>query len=152
MSSFMTGACYCGAVTVKATAAPEAVGMCHCIECRKWSGSACQLVTLFKAENVVVEGDLVEFKHPSATTAVGDGTKNNSIRRCCAKCYGCVTNDGQGSWDGLRDICGGIIGSARWEPTMHLNYPLSVVCFKDGLPKYKGFPAGFGGSDETVDE
>ena len=152
MSASMSGACYCGAVTVKATAAPEAVAICHCSECRKWSGSACQLVTLYKAENVVVTGDLVEFKHPSAVTAVGDGTKNNSIRRCCAKCYGCVTNDGQGAWDGLRDICGGILGNAKWKPTMHLNYPSSIVCFKDGLPKYKDFPAGFGGSDAKVAE
>ena len=63
-----------------------------------------------------------------------------------------MTNDGQGAWDGLRDICGGILGNAKWKPTMHLNYPSSIVCFKDGLPKYKDFPAGFGGSDAKVAE
>ena len=110
------------------------------------------LFTLFKAENVVVEGNLVEFKHPSATTTVGDSTKINPICRCCAKCYGCVTNNSQGSWDCLRDICGGILGSAKWEPTMHLNYSKGVIECRDGLPKYKGFTACFCGSDKTVEE
>ena len=33
-----SGACYCGAVTVKATGQPVVKAICHCIDCRTWGG------------------------------------------------------------------------------------------------------------------
>ncbi len=33
------GRCFCGAVEVEATGAPEAMGYCHCNSCRSWSAS-----------------------------------------------------------------------------------------------------------------
>jgi len=36
----MTGGCQCGGVRFELWDAPEAVYVCHCIECRRQSGSA----------------------------------------------------------------------------------------------------------------
>jgi hypothetical protein len=39
MSQGFTGGCLCGAVRFKSTADAQAVGHCHCIDCRKSSGT-----------------------------------------------------------------------------------------------------------------
>ena len=35
---------------------------------------------------------------------------------------------------------------------MHVNYESTVLPIKDGLPKFKDFPAEMGGSGDTLDE
>lgn len=39
MSKNITGGCLCGAVTYESTAEPVVVGHCHCVDCRKSSGT-----------------------------------------------------------------------------------------------------------------
>ena len=43
----LQGQCMCGAVTITATPARDALGACHCDQCRRWTSS--MLVT-FQAE------------------------------------------------------------------------------------------------------
>ncbi len=38
------------------------------------------------------------------------------------------------------------------QPTYHVMYAEKVKSIVDGLPKFKTFPAAFGGSDETLEE
>ena len=38
MSVSYKGACFCGAVEIEVTGAPEVMGYCHCRSCRSWSG------------------------------------------------------------------------------------------------------------------
>jgi hypothetical protein len=38
-SNTITGRCYCGATTIRATQAPQAVAYCHCIDCRRVTGA-----------------------------------------------------------------------------------------------------------------
>ena len=40
----------------------------------------------------------------------------------------------------------------KFEPGFHLNYESAILKFQDGLPKYKDFPAEFGGSDVIMEE
>ena len=42
--------------------------------------------------------------------------------------------------------------AARFSPAMHINYDSRLMDVKDGLPKFKDVPAGFGGTDEKLDE
>jgi len=35
----ITGRCYCGATTVRATSAPQVVAYCHCTDCRRVTGA-----------------------------------------------------------------------------------------------------------------
>jgi hypothetical protein len=48
------GSCFCGAVELEATGAPEAMGYYHCQSCRSWSGGPVNAFTLWKPEAVVV--------------------------------------------------------------------------------------------------
>ena len=40
MAKDLNGTCLCGAVTVTFVAAEDAIGACHCDQCRRWTGSA----------------------------------------------------------------------------------------------------------------
>jgi hypothetical protein len=50
----------------------------------------------------------------------------------------------------LQAICGGRTGLTN--PGVHVNYAETVLPMRDGLPKFKDFPAQFGGSGEQVAE
>ena len=39
-----------------------------------------------------------------------------------------------------------------FNPTAHINYESAMLRVPDGLPKYRDFPADFGGSGEMMDE
>ena len=54
MTDKHTGTCFCGAVAVEVTGAPEAMGYCHCRSCRSWSAGPVNAFTLWKPENVKV--------------------------------------------------------------------------------------------------
>jgi hypothetical protein len=53
---------------------------------------------------------------------------------------------------GLVDVYAATVPGVSFEPAVHVNYAETVLPMKDGLPKYKDFPAGFGGSDEMAAE
>ena len=54
MTDSYSGKCFCGAVELEATGAPEAMGYCHCVSCRSWSAGPVNAFTLWKPENVKV--------------------------------------------------------------------------------------------------
>lgn len=45
-----------------------------------------------------------------------------------------------------------IIPDFPFAPRLHVNYQESRLSIKDGLPKFKDFPAELGGSGETMAE
>ena len=42
-----TGNCFCGAVEIEVSGAPEAMGYCHCRSCRSWSGGPVNAFSLW---------------------------------------------------------------------------------------------------------
>ena len=53
---------------------------------------------------------------------------------------------------GLVDVFAAVIPSLNFAPAVHVNYAETVLPMKDGLPKFRDFPADIGGSGETVPE
>ena len=52
------GACFCGAVKIRVTGQPNAMGYCHCSSCRSWSGGPVNAFSLWPPESVqVVTGE-----------------------------------------------------------------------------------------------
>ena len=49
-----TGSCFCGAVTIEVSSAPEGMGYCHCRSCRSWSGGPVNAFSLWKPEAVTI--------------------------------------------------------------------------------------------------
>jgi hypothetical protein len=137
-----TGTCFCGAVEITATGAPEAMGYCHCRSCRSWSAGPVNAFTLWKPESVEVTKG-AEFVGTFEKTPL-------SQRKFCTKCGGhLMTGHDPIS---LVDIYAATIPDLEFKPELHVNYAETVLPMHDGLPKLKDFPAELGGSGETVPE
>ena len=53
---------------------------------------------------------------------------------------------------GLVDVFAATLPTLPFAPGVHVNYAETVLPMRDGLPKFRDFPAAFGGSDEHVPE
>ncbi len=65
MSEGFEGGCLCGAVRYTCTAAPVVCGHCHCIDCRKSSGTGHGSHLGVPAEALTVEGEVRVFDAPA---------------------------------------------------------------------------------------
>jgi hypothetical protein len=50
------GGCACGRLTFRAAGEPDRVGLCHCMTCRKVSGSPFGAFAIYPADQVTIEG------------------------------------------------------------------------------------------------
>lgn len=142
MTQTYKGACFCGAVTLEATGAPEAMGYCHCRSCRSWSAGPVNAFTLWKPDAVRVTQGAEEIATFAKTPA--------SERQYCRKCGGHLMTVHPGF--GLVDVFSATLPELPFQPAVHVNYAETVLPIKDGLPKLKDFPAALGGSGEMVAE
>ncbi len=136
------GSCFCGAVRIRATGAPFAMGYCHCGDCRAWSAGPVNAFTLWKSDAVNVTQGVDDLATYNKTAT--------SYRKYCASCGGHVMSDHPGGE--FTDIYAAILPDLKFEPGVHVNYASAVLRIRDGLPKLKDFPAEMGGSGETVPE
>src|SRR3954469_17184634 len=74
------GTCFCGAVEVEVSGAPEAMGYCHCSSCRSWSGGPVNAFSLWKP-------DAVRIKSGAENVAMYNKTALRE-RKYCKKCGG----------------------------------------------------------------
>ena len=142
MSTSYTGACFCGAVEIRASGQPNAMGYCHCRSCRSWSGGPVNAFTLWPTASVeVVKG----AEH------IGTFVKTPlSHRQFCTKCGGHLMTAHPPLE--MIDVFAATIPTLPFEPGVHVNYAETVLPMRDGLPKLKDFPAEFGGSGEVLAE
>jgi hypothetical protein len=56
-----TGSCRCGNVRLVATGRPYRVGLCHCLDCRKHSGSLFGGSAIFPQDAVTIEGETRDY-------------------------------------------------------------------------------------------
>lgn len=136
------GSCFCGAVAIEVAGAPEAMGYCHCDDCRHWSAGPINAFTLWPPERVTVTrgGADIETYHKT----------ENSYRKWCRKCGGHLMTEHPGMK--LVDVYAAVLPDLGFEPMLHVFYAQRVVRVHDGLPKMKDMPAEMGGSGETMPE
>lgn len=137
-----TGQCFCGAVTIEVTGEPEGAGYCHCKKCRSWSAGPVNAFTLWKTDAVIVT---------KGENQIGEHNEHeNTYRQWCKVCGGHLL--GRHPQWGLVDVFAATIPDFSFAPGVHVNYESTVLPMKDGLPKFKDFPAEMGGSGETIAE
>jgi len=142
MTNKITGACFCGAVEIEVTGAPEGMGYCHCSSCRSWAAAPVNAFTLWKADNVKVT---------KGADLVGRFMKTDrSDRQYCRSCGGHLMTH-HPLWN-LTDVYAATIPSLPFKPGVHVNYGETVLRMKDGLPKLKDFPSELGGTGQTLPE
>ena len=137
-----TGECFCGAVKIEVSGEPEGMGYCHCRSCRSWSGGPVNAFSLWKPEAVKVTAGADQV-------ATFQKTKM-SQRQFCKKCGGHIMANHPPL--GLIDVFAASIPTLDFNPGVHVNYVETVLPVRDGLPKFKDFPAEFGGSGEKMPE
>jgi hypothetical protein len=142
MTDTHKGQCFCGAVELEVSGAPEGMGYCHCDSCRSWSAGPVNAFTLWKPEAVRVTAgaDQVAMFQKTET----------SQRQYCRKCGGhLMTNH---PTLGMVDVYAATLPTLKFGPGLHVNYAETVLPIRDGLPKFKDFPKEFGGSGELIPE
>ena len=142
MTNKYTGRCFCGAVTLEVSGAPEAMGYCHCESCRAWSAGPVNAFTLWPPEAVkVTEGaDKIAEYHKT----------DRSHRKWCKVCGGHLFT-GHPQWN-LVDVYAAVIPDFPYRPGVHVNYQETRLPVKDGLPKLKDLPKEMGGSGAAAAE
>lgn len=136
------GSCFCGAVAISVTGEPSAMGYCHCASCRSWSGGPVNAFSLWDPETVTVTKGQEHIKTFAKTEV--------SERQYCGKCGGHLMTRHPGL--GVVDVFTATIPDLDFKPGLHINYAETVLPIKDGLTKFRDFPADFGGSGEEVPE
>jgi hypothetical protein len=136
------GECFCGTVKLEVSGAPEGMGYCHCRSCRSWSAGPVNAFTLWKPEAVKVTAGAESLGMYQKTEV--------SQRQFCTKCGGHLMTNHPPL--GLIDVYAATLPDLKFEPGVHVNYQETVLPMKDGLPKFKDFPAEFGGSGLMVSE
>lgn len=56
------GGCRCGAVRMVASGEPYRVGICHCLDCRKYHGAPFHASAIFPEAAVVITGEVRAFE------------------------------------------------------------------------------------------
>lgn len=56
----ITGGCLCGRVRFAATGAPDRVGLCHCMDCRKHHGAVFAAFAIYPTAAVTVTGQTAD--------------------------------------------------------------------------------------------
>lgn len=142
MAGSHTGACFCGAVEVRVSGEPNAMGYCHCHSCRSWSGAPVNAFTLWPM-------DAVEITKGAEHVATYHKTEM-SYRQYCRLCGGHLMTR-HPPWNVI-DVYSATLPDLAFAPGVHVNYAETVLPMRDGLPKFKDSPAEFGGSGQMAQE
>jgi hypothetical protein len=73
MNTVYTGQCFCGAVRIETSGAPQAMGYCHCQFCRAWSAAPVNAFTLWRPEQVRITAGAEHLASYSKTPASRQG-------------------------------------------------------------------------------
>ena len=71
-----TAACRCGQLTARCAGEPVRISVCHCLDCKRRSGSAFAAQARFPDADVVVSGDVTEW------SVVGESGARATFRFC----------------------------------------------------------------------
>ena len=109
----IAGGCLCGKVRYSASGDPAFVGVCHCTDCQRFTGSAFAAVVGVPKGALTVQGELAAY------SKAGD-TGKSIYRRFCPRCGSSVLDEA----DALPDIVMvgvGTLDDASWvKPGMQI--------------------------------
>ena len=109
----IVGGCLCGKVRYSSDADPVFVGVCHCTDCQKFSGSAFAAVVGVPEAAFSVQGKLATY------SKTGD-TGKSVERRFCPECGSSIV-EATATMPGIAMINSGTLDDASWvKPSMQI--------------------------------
>jgi len=81
-----TGGCLCGAVRYTVDSEPDLVGVCHCSDCKKFTGSAYSFLVIVQQTALKIDGITKTYSTP------GDSGQP-IVRRFCPECGSSISEE-----------------------------------------------------------
>lgn len=75
---FITGGCLCGDVRIEASGQPYRVGLCHCLDCRKFHGALFHASAIFAERAVTITGETRDYAGRHFCPRCGSSVFNRS--------------------------------------------------------------------------
>src|SRR5882724_1754946 len=129
----MMGGCLCGRVRYTITAAPLRSGICHCRNCRRYTGSAFEPFMMFPAASVNLQGELKSFD------LAGDSGRIVH-RRFCPNCGSGVVNEGEGDAGIMIVLVGSQDDQTVFKPTFEVMCETAQSWVHNGSKDRRRFP------------
>jgi len=130
------GQCACGASKLEIEGEAVAHFYCHCDDCQAMASAPLVGIVMFPAAAVKVSGE------------VKQQTRRMTPRITCASCGSRLFAEPPGM--GVRGVFATTLPEGIFKPQAHIQCQHATVVVNDGLPRFKGFPAKYGGSDEMM--
>ncbi|MCW6529676.1 GFA family protein [Sphingomonas sp. MMSM20] len=128
----ITGRCHCGAVTWRASEEPQRHSLCHCEDCRRWSGAPVVGWAAFDENVVTIEGETRGYQSSSAAT-----------REFCARCGTGLFYRSATLLPGILDIQSGTMDDPEAFPPsaqVMVRHRLGWAREMDKLPAFESYP------------
>ena len=130
-----TGGCLCGKIKYSANADPIFMGLCHCTDCQRATGSAFDAVVAIPASSLSVQGT------PKMFASKGDSGKE--IRRSfCPECGSTLMSEADMMQDVVMLTTGTLDDRTLFKPSMQI-YCDSAQPWVDlggGIPRFPKMP------------
>jgi len=130
------GRCLCGRVHYVGDAEPAFVGICHCADCQKFSGSAFATIVAVPATALKVSGTLRTFTKP------GDSGKAIH-RRFCPECGSGILDEAE-ALPGMAMVNVGTLDDRSWvkpQSEIYCDSAQSWVELGGGMKRFAKMPA-----------
>lgn len=127
-----TGRCHCGAIGYTAEGEPQHHALCHCTDCRRWSGAPMVGWIAFAADRVAITG----------TPAVYSSSEHGR-REFCATCGTGLFYRNEAMLPGIVDIQSGTLDDIEADPPgaqIQMAERLAWMDTIDDLPGFRRFP------------
>jgi hypothetical protein len=111
----IVGGCLCGKVRYSASGDPAFVGVCHCTDCQKFTGSAFSAVVGVPKAAVSVQGELATY------SKTGD-TGKTIYRKFCRTCGSSIMDEA----DALPDIV--MLGAGTLDDSSWIKPGMQIYC------------------------
>jgi hypothetical protein len=109
----IAGGCLCGKVRYSADVDPAFIGVCHCTDCQKFTGSAFAVVIAVPKPALSMQGTLAAF------SKTGD-TGKSIERQFCPSCASSIADEAS-AMPGIVMLGSGTLDDASWvKPAMQI--------------------------------
>jgi hypothetical protein len=127
-----TGRCHCGGISYRIEGEPEHHALCHCTDCRRWSGAPMSGWIAFKEEQVTIAGEPAAYQSSEQAT-----------RLFCGACGTGLFYRNPAVLPGLIDIQSGTLDEPAADPPgaqIMIKERLAWLDEVEQLPKFAAYP------------
>ncbi len=136
MTTSFTGSCLCGSVRYECSVEPIGMGICHCRDCQKATGSAFAAALVVPRASITITG---EVKYYGTIGDSGNLVKRGFCPQCGSRLFGTPANPD------LISIQAGSLDDSSWfkpQAEIYVANAQPWSYLQSDLPKFSQMPPG----------